>query len=87
MVEPSYAEMSRFELTTDDDTSTHRENLTAASTTTPTCSVRDRVPAGQHVVIEVGTRSFDLSGTNDVEIHSASHFGWFINSVEVRISP
>ena len=45
------------------------------------------MPAGQQVVIEVGTRSFDFSGTNDVEIHSASHFEWFINSVEVRISP
>jgi hypothetical protein len=35
----------------------------------------------------VGTRSFDLSGTNDVEIHSRSNFQWFISSVEVRISP
>jgi len=34
-----------------------------------------------------GTRSFDLSGTNDVSIHSASDFRWFISSVEIRIAP
>jgi hypothetical protein len=37
--------------------------------------------------IEAGTRSFDLSGTNDVEIHRASNSPWFISSVEVRVSP
>jgi hypothetical protein len=37
--------------------------------------------------IEAGTRSFDLSGTNDVEIHRASDSPWFISSVEVRVSP
>jgi hypothetical protein len=87
VVEPSYAEMSRFDLSTDDDTSTHRENLTRGQHYFAQLFSAGPVPAGQQVVIEVGTRSFDLSGTNDVEIHSRSSFEWFISSVEVRISP
>ncbi|MFZ7128489.1 MAG: hypothetical protein ACOWWM_20230 [Desulfobacterales bacterium] len=35
----------------------------------------------------VGTRTFDISRANDVEVHSRSSFQWFIHSVEVRIAP
>lgn len=87
VVEPSYAEMSSFQLSTDDDTTTHRENLIRGQHYYAQLFSAGPVPAGQSVVVVVGTRSFDLSGTNDVEIHSASHFEWFINSVEVRIAP
>jgi hypothetical protein len=87
VVEPSYAEMSSFQLQTDDDTTTHRENLIRGQHYFAKLFSAGPVPAGQSVVVVVGTRSFDLSGTNDVEIHSASHFEWFINSVEVRIAP
>jgi hypothetical protein len=87
VVEPSYAEMSRFELSTDDDTTRHQENLTRGQHYFAQLFSAGPVPAGQQVVIEAGTRSFDLSGTNDVEIHSASNFQWFISSVEVRIAP
>jgi hypothetical protein len=85
--EPSYAVMSDFEVDTDDDTSVERENLTRGAHYFAQLFSAGPVPAGQSVVVCAGTRSFDLSGTNDVSIHSASDFRWFISSVEVRISP
>ena len=85
--EPSYAEMSVFELQTDDDTSTVRENLTRGAHYFAQLFSAGPVPAGESVVVCAGTRSFDLSGTNDVSIHSASDFRWFISSVEIRIAP
>jgi hypothetical protein len=45
------------------------------------------VPAGQSVIITVGTRSFDICRANDMELHSRTNFQWFISSVEVRIAP
>ncbi len=44
------------------------------------------VPAGQHVVITVGTRTFDIAAANDMSLHSRSTFQWFINSVQVRVA-
>jgi hypothetical protein len=85
--EPSYAAMSTFSFKTDGDDTVHRENLVRGQHYFAHLFSSGPVPAGEHVVITVGTRSFDISGTNDVEIHSRSHFEWFINSVEVRISP
>jgi len=85
--EPSYAEMSTFSFRTSDDHSVHRENLTRGQHYFAHLFSSGPVAAGENVVITAGTRSFDISGTNDVEIHSRSHFEWFINSVEVRISP
>lgn len=85
--EPSYAQMSSFSFKTDDDHIVHREYLVRGQHYFAHLFSSGPVPAGQHVVITAGTRSFDISGANDVEIHSRSHFEWFINSVEVRISP
>jgi hypothetical protein len=45
------------------------------------------VPAAQSVVVTVGTRSFDLAHLNDMSFHGRSNFQWFINSVQIRISP
>jgi len=45
------------------------------------------VPAGQSVIITVGTRAFDICYSNDMELHSRTNFQWFISSVEVRIAP
>jgi hypothetical protein len=45
------------------------------------------VPAGQHVIITFGTRSFDICFENDMELHSTTDFRWFISSLEVRIAP
>jgi len=39
------------------------------------------------VIITVGTRSFDICYSNDMELHSRTNFQWFISSVEVRIAP
>ena len=85
--EPSYAEMSIFEMDTDDDTNTVRENLTRGAHYFAQLLTAEPVPAGESIVVCAGTRSFDLSGTNDVSIHSASDFRWFISSVEIRIAP
>ncbi|RZU75478.1 hypothetical protein EV384_4021 [Micromonospora kangleipakensis] len=85
--EPSYAEMSAFDEKTDDDESFLQEKLTRGAHYFAQLFSAGPVPAGQSVIVCVGTRSFDLSGTNDVSIHSTSDFRWFISSVEVRISP
>ena len=45
------------------------------------------VPAGQSVVVTVGTRSADLGRVDDMQYHGRSNFQWFISSVQVRISP
>lgn len=85
--EPSYAEMSAFDEKTDDDESFLQEKLTRGAHYFAQLFSAGPVPAGQSVIVCVGTRSFDSSGTNDVSIHSTSDFRWFISSVEVRISP
>jgi hypothetical protein len=45
------------------------------------------VPAGQTVIVTVGTRTFDICRANDMELHSRTNFQWFISSVEVRVAP
>ncbi len=85
--EPSFAEMSTFTLKTDDDETVHRENLTRGQHFFARLFSSGPVPAGQSIVVTAGTRSFDLSGSNDVSIRSRAHFEWFISSVEVRIAP
>ncbi|MET8310792.1 hypothetical protein [Micromonospora sp. NPDC005173] len=87
VAEPSYAQMSAFHLQTDDDSSHVRENLTRGAHYFAHLFSAGPVPANEPVIVCAGTRSFDLSGTNDVSIHSRSDFRWFISSVEVRISP
>jgi hypothetical protein len=86
--EPSLALMSAFHADFDGDDSTqHKENLTRGQHYFAQLFSSGPVPGGQSVVVTVGTRSFDISRANDVEVHSRSEFQWFINSVEVRISP
>jgi hypothetical protein len=45
------------------------------------------VPAGQSVVVEIGTRSFDIARADDISLHSRSEFLWLINSIEIRTKP
>jgi hypothetical protein len=45
------------------------------------------VPAGQPVVVTVGTRSLDFGSVDDMTYHGRSNFQWFISSVQVRIAP
>ena len=87
VVEPSYAEMSTFSVSGNDDDSFHQENLAIGRHYFGHLFSTGSVPAGESVIVTAGTRSFDISGTNDVEIHSRSNFHWFIRSVEVRIAP
>ena len=86
VAEPSFAEMSSFVVDTDDDGTHHRESLVRGQHYYAHLFSAGPVPAGQHVVVCAGTRSFDKSGANDVSIRSTSDFRWFISSVEVRIS-
>ncbi len=86
--EPSLALMSNFYAEFDGDDSTHhRENLTRGQHYFAQLFSAGPVPGGQSVVVTVGTRTFDKSAANDVEVHSKTDFQWFINSVEVRIAP
>jgi hypothetical protein len=86
--EPSLALMSNFYAEFDGDDSTeHRENLTRGQHYFAQLFSAGPVPGGQSIVVTVGTRTFDISAANDVEVHSKSNFQWFINSVEVRIAP
>jgi hypothetical protein len=87
VVEPSYAEMSTFAVSGNDDDSHHQENLDIGQHYFGHLFSTGSVPAGEALIVTAGTRSFDISGTNDVEIHSRSDFRWFIRSVEVRIAP
>jgi hypothetical protein len=45
------------------------------------------VPASQSVVVEIGTRSFDIARADDISLHSRSEFLWLINSIEIRMKP
>ena len=88
VLEPSLALMSNFYAEFDGDDSTdHRENLTRGQHYFAQLFSAGPVPGGQSVVVTVGTRTFDISAANDVEVHSRTDFQWFINSVEVRIAP
>lgn len=88
VVEPSLSLMSNFYVEFDGDDSTdHRENLTRGQHYFAQLFSAGPVPGGQSVVVTVGTRTFDISAANDVEVHSRPNFQWFINSVEVRIAP
>jgi hypothetical protein len=88
VAEPSLSLMSNFYAEFDgDDSTVHRENLTRGQHYFAQLFSAGPVPGGQSVVVTVGTRTFDISAANDVEVHSKSNFQWFINSVEVRIAP
>lgn len=43
------------------------------------------VQEGDTFFVGVGTRTFDITRANDVEVHSRSNFQWLIRSAEVRI--
>ena len=45
------------------------------------------VQAGDTFFVGVGTRTFDKTRADDVEVHSRSNFQWLIRSAEVRVVP
>jgi hypothetical protein len=84
----SLAELSVFSKKTEgDDTYTVENHLTLGDHYFAQLRSSGSLVAGQSVVICIGTRAFDKSAANDVEIHSKSIFRWFIRSVEVRVLP
>ena len=86
--EPSLSLMTEFQADWDgDDATFHQENLIRGGHYYSHLFSSGPVPAGQSVMISAGTRTFDIAYSNDVEVHSKSNVQWFINSVEVRISP
>jgi hypothetical protein len=86
--EPSLALMSYNYVGFDGEDSTHHyEYLTRGQHYFAQLFSAGPVPGGQSVVVTVGTRNFDISHANDVELHSKTNFQWFINSVEVHIAP
>ena len=86
--DPSLALMANlYEETDGDDLQADRQNLTPGQHYFAHLFSSGPVPAGQTVVVTAGTRTFDIARANDMELHSRTNFQWFINSVEVRISP
>lgn len=85
--ESSLALMDSFSLETSDTTLKHRENLTRGAHYYAHLFSSGPVPGGQSVIVEVGTRTWDYSITNDMSVEAESTYHWFINSVEVRIAP
>jgi hypothetical protein len=86
--EPSFAGMSNIFVESDgDDVNVTQGNLTRGRHFFAQLFSSGPVQAGESVIVTVGTRTFDMGRANDMELHSRMHFEWFINSVEVRISP
>jgi hypothetical protein len=85
--ESSLALMDTYRLETSDTTLMHRENLIRGAHYYAHLFSSGPVPGGQSVIIEIGTRTWDYSITNDVSVEAESTFHWLINSVEVRIAP
>jgi len=85
---PSLALMSNLYKETDgDDLTADQENLTRGQHYFAQLFSSGPVPAGQTVIITVGTRTFDKCRANDMELHSRTNSQWFISSVEARVSP
>lgn len=70
-----------------DDLTASQSNLTRGQHYFAQLFSSGPVPAGQSVIITVGTRTFDICYSNDMELHSRTNFQWFISSVEARIAP
>ncbi len=85
--EPSLALMSQLYWVFTGDRTVDRQNLTVGQHYYARLYSTGPVQAGQSVAITAGTRTFDKSFANDVEVHSTSRFEWFISSVQVRIAP
>lgn len=86
--EPSLALMSSmYKKSGGGDITANEEHLTRGAHYFAQLFSSGPVPANQTVIVTVGTRTFDICFTNDMELHSRTNFQWFISSVEVRIAP
>jgi hypothetical protein len=86
--EPSLALMSEFQAGFGSEgRSYHQENLEFGQHYFAAMGSTGPVPAGQSVVVAVGTRTLDVAAADDIEVHSRTEFLWLINSIEVRVTP
>lgn len=87
ITERSLALMSEFGREGDDDNHWSVRALTPGSHYYGHLLSNGTVQAGDTFFVGVGTRTFDITRANDVEVHSRSNFQWWIRSAEVRIVP
>ncbi|KAE8763537.1 hypothetical protein [Georgenia thermotolerans] len=85
--ESSLALMSEFHSDTEDDNTFHQENLVSGQHYYAQLYSTGPVPAGQQVVVTAGTRTFDITRADDMEVHSRTEFRWFVSSIEIRMAP
>ena len=83
---PSLASMSFFSVATDGSNTYDREFLTRGADFAAQLFSDGPVAADQWVMIRAGTGD-DWTMTNDMEIHSASSFRWFLKRISVRVAP
>jgi hypothetical protein len=84
---PSFAEMSRITVDTDETTSVQREIFPRGGLFFADLLSDGAVQKDQVVEVRAGTHSLGYSVTDDVAIHSTSAFHWLLRSVQVRIAP
>jgi hypothetical protein len=84
---PVFAQMSSFNVKTDETTSVQREIFPRGGLFFADLFSDGPVQKDQVVEVRAGTHSQDGSITNDIEIHSKSAFHWLLRSVRVRIAP
>lgn len=87
VAERSLALMSQFDAEGNEDRSWRVRALTPGSHYYAHLLAHGTVQAGDTFFVGVGTRTFDITRANDVEVHSRSNFQWLIRSVEVRVVP
>lgn len=87
VAERSLALMSQFDAAGNEDRTWSVRALTPGTHYYAHLMSNGAVQAGDTFFVGVGTRTFDITRANDVEVHSRSSFQWLIRSVEVRVVP
>lgn len=86
--EPTLAAMAHTRLESDGDDSSRVVNiLTGGQHYFAQMFATGPVSAGQTVIVTAGARAFDITYSNDMELHSSSDCQWFISALEIRVSP
>ncbi|UCM89820.1 hypothetical protein [Streptomyces marincola] len=84
---PSFAGTSHFHWRTDATEEVFRRFVPVGTTVVRRMVGDGVIPAGQFVVVRVGTRTTATSWTNDVVIHSTPDFRWLIRSIAIHMVP
>ncbi len=85
ITERSLAQMSEFKKDENEDNTWSVRALTPGNHYYGHMVSNGSVQAGDTFFVGVGTRTFDITRADDVEVHSRSNFQWWIRSAEVRI--